>query len=83
MSEAIGKFISCDRCKKTTFVKAINEREMDGGYTRWTEFEKAEGWTHESFVGDLCPECSFEYDMLKTEFEHKKKEFKDMRKKVE
>ena len=83
MSVTIGKMMTCDRCKKTTFVKAIKEREMDGGYTRWTEFEKAEGWTHESFIGDLCPECSHEYDCLKEEFECKKNEFKNMRKDAE
>ena len=47
MSLTLGRMITCDRCKKTTFAKALGDKEMDGGFTRWTEFEKAEGWTRE------------------------------------
>lgn len=75
MAKVNGRLITCDRCGKTIFVKAVSDREMDGGFTRWTEFEKAEGWTHESFIGDLCPECSQEYDCLKEEFKYKQKRF--------
>lgn len=83
MSEIIGKMLICDRCGGAIFLKALREKDLDGGYTRWTEFEKAEGWTHESFIGDLCPECSHEYDCLKEEFKYKQNEFKNMKKKVE
>lgn len=75
MSRENGRKITCDRCHKTIFVKALREREMDGGFTRWTEFEDAEGWSKELFIGDLCPECTQEYARLQEEFKAKENEF--------
>lgn len=75
MAKANGCLITCDRCGKTTFVKAIGERERDGGFTRWTVFEDAEGWGYEDFIGHLCPECAAEYECLKEDFKNKQKAF--------
>ena len=71
-----GRMIKCDRCGKEIFCQANGEGEMDGGFTRWTKFEEAEGWSHEHGIGDLCPECTQEYQRLKEEFASKVERFK-------
>ena len=83
MSKTNGQLITCDRCEATVFVKVEKECERDGGFTRWKVFEKAEGWTYESFIGDLCPKCSNEYECLQEEFKYKQKEFANYQKVVE
>lgn len=63
-----GRMMTCDRCGKEQFFKHINDSETDGGFTRWNNFESADGWSHEYRIGDLCPECTEEYERLKEQF---------------
>lgn len=66
MSRANGQLVTCERCGKTTFRKDTNL-----GF-----FEKLpEGWINPPTIGDLCPDCSLEWERLEEEFENKKKEF--------
>lgn len=57
-----GKMITCERCKKSVFVKQEGENVLDGGYTRLPKYEQIPGWISE-YVGerniksDLCPDC--------------------------
>jgi hypothetical protein len=80
MAKVNGRLVTCDRCGKSIFVKAIRDEERDGGFTRWTIFEDAEGWDYECFMGDLCPECNAEYKFIKEEFKCKQKAFAKMEK---
>lgn len=41
MAQKVGKMIVCDRRGNSVFLECIGERETDGGYTRWNEFEAA------------------------------------------
>jgi hypothetical protein len=65
MSRINGQLMTCDKCGKQVFLRAIGEGETDGGYTRWNKFEPfPDGWSVEE--GDLCPDCTKEYqEMLK------------------
>lgn len=62
MSSANGKMLTCDRCGAWTFLKCTGEGELDGGYTRWNEFEDAPGWDWTKQIGDVCPKCRQDYD---------------------
>ena len=65
MSSANGQMLICDRCGAWTFLKCTGEGELDGGYTRWNEFEDAPGWDRILQIGDVCPKCRQDYeDML-------------------
>lgn len=66
MSRQKGELRTCDRCGKQVFCKYLKSGELDGGYTRWDEFEKAEGWSVND--GDLCSECTEEFAKLKADF---------------
>lgn len=62
MSATEGKLLTCDVCGKSTFLRFVGEKEADGGYTRWREYEKSDGWIMNVHVGDIwlknvCPEC--------------------------
>ena len=81
MSETIGKLCVCDRCGETVFLKAIAEKESDGGYTRWTEFEPfPDGWNPRSVlilgnrpsvqIGTLCPVCNKGFSRFLNEIEN-------------
>lgn len=72
-----GRLLICDRCGKEQFFKHINDGEMDGGFTRWNNFESSDGWSHEYEIGDLCPECTEEFEILKEEFKRAKEQFKE------
>ena len=67
MSRQKGELRTCDRCGKQIFCKSIGDGEMDGGYTRWNKFEQAEGWSVNN-DGDLCSECTAEFEKLKADF---------------
>ena len=61
MSATEGKLLTCDVCGKSTFLRFVGEKQSDGGYTKWREYENAEGWTS-IHVGkirlqNVCPEC--------------------------
>ena len=75
-----GRLVKCDRCGKETFCKTIGDKEIDGGFTRWSKFEEPEGWSHEHDIGDLCPSCTQEYQTLKDEFARNVEKFKGPRK---
>ena len=68
MSREKGEIRTCDRCKATVFLRCTGEGERDGGYTRWNEFEPAEGWGHEYGMGDLCPTCMEKLVRLREDF---------------
>ena len=63
-----GRLIICDRCGKEQFFKHIGDGETDGGFTRWNKFEEAKGWSNEYKIGDLCPECTEEFQRMKERF---------------
>lgn len=69
---ANGQLRTCDRCGEAVFFKTTGEKEMDGGFTRWNTFEKAEGWSVEIGIGDLCPACTIELEVLKEKFKQQK-----------
>ena len=56
-----GRRYTCDRCGAECFCKCTGEGELDGGYTRWNNFEPLpSGWkTHA--IGLLCPDCNGVY----------------------
>lgn len=57
-----GRLTHCDRCGDTVFSKVTGEGEMDGGYTRWNNFEPLpEGWEYHTETGMLCPSCNAGY----------------------
>lgn len=62
---ANGQLRTCDRCGANQFFKTTGEKEADGGYNRWNTFEKAEGWSTEIGIGDLCPKCTNELEEVK------------------
>lgn len=62
MSVTEGKLLTCDVCGKSVFLKFVGEKQSDGGYTKWREYEKSDGWIMNVHVGDIwlknvCPEC--------------------------
>ena len=56
----VGKLLKCDRCGGTVFLKEIEEKVQDGGYTRTKQYEDTpEGWEWDSRERkDLCPGCA-------------------------
>lgn len=70
-----GELRTCDRCKCTGFFKTIGDGETDGGYTRWNKFEPANGWSVECDIGDLCPDCTREFEKMKRKFAAECKKF--------
>lgn len=61
MSATEGKLLTCDVCGKSIFLRLVCEKQAHGGYTKWLEYENADGWTN-IYVGDVrlqnvCPEC--------------------------
>lgn len=70
-----GRITICDRCGEQVFSKSIGKGEMDGGYTRWNEFEPLpDGWKKHLDVGQLCPKCNEEYARLIEQFMNKEVE---------
>lgn len=75
MSRINGQLVTCDRCGTEIFVKHIGDGELDGGFTRWNNFESLpNGWGgHKGKT--LCPDCFREWNRLETEFMNKEIEF--------
>lgn len=71
-----GRLRTCDRCGKMAFAKHIGDGEADGGWSRWNKFESLEGWCWEKDIGDLCPECTKEWERMKESFKQKEGEEK-------
>lgn len=61
MTAIEGKMLTCDVCGKSIFLKFVGEKETDGGYTKWREYENAEGWSSvyvgKIGLGNVCPKC--------------------------
>lgn len=63
MAEQEGKTLTCDLCGATVFLKYIDTKEYDGGFTRVRRYEdRPEGW-QTWHVGNfihstLCPSCN-------------------------
>ena len=56
---------------------------MDGGFTRWNEFEKLpKGWEHVSEVGDVCPNCFSEYKNMLDDYKRTLKEWSKRENKI-
>lgn len=72
-----GQLRKCDRCGASVFLKCVGEGVTDGGYTRWNKFEDAEGWSNELDIGDLCPGCTTELEIMKEEFKQMKKRWQE------
>lgn len=53
-----GRLYTCDRCGAQAFTKTTGDGVADGGYTRWNNFEKLPGWSHENSIGTMCPTCT-------------------------
>ena len=75
-----GKMVTCDRCGAKHFARMLEEKkcERDGGWTKWMEREFEElpaGWSRKE-IGDefrtrsfdLCPECSEEFEAMRSRF---------------
>lgn len=70
-----GQLRKCDRCGATVFLKIKGDKETDGGFSRWSTFEEAKGWSTETSLGDLCPECTGILDEIKAEYAAKRDQF--------
>lgn len=61
MSSVEGKLLTCDVCGKSIFLKCVGRKEAHGGYTKWREYENADGWTNVYFgnvkLQNVCPRC--------------------------
>lgn len=70
MSEVKGMLKTCDRCGESVFLKAIGVGELDGGFTKWSNFEDApEGWIWNYDTRKLlCPKCSAAYISIVKQF---------------
>ena len=70
MATIEGENLVCDVCGRTVFLKYIETKEYDGGYTMVRVYEeKPEGWTYTHLFKrtvDLCPSCA---ERIRTEIE--------------
>lgn len=66
MSEMKGTLITCDICKEKVFLKFLEQKETDGGYTQYSVYEDLpEDWCtsfrdifgKDFSIRHLCPEC--------------------------
>lgn len=63
MAETEGKMLTCDLCGATVFLKYVEAKDYDGGFTHVRTFEKKpDGWQtwHVSNVvnSTLCLSCN-------------------------
>lgn len=62
MAEIEGKLLTCDVCGESVFLKYVETKDYDGGFTHLRTFEKKpEGWTYiNPFKHEvqLCPSCA-------------------------
>ena len=79
MGSQRGKLITCDRCGESIFLKEleVNEKETDGGFTRWNEYKYEnipEGWKNVNFGllfnpgYMLCQHCHELFDKYRMMF---------------
>lgn len=71
MGAVKGKLVSCDRCGKNIFLKYVG-KEYGGnmsdpeGYERYEDRPKT--WVHDTHFGDLCDDCSLDFNLILNEF---------------
>lgn len=58
----IGKEVICDRCHKRIFLRKVDSKELDGGYTTYDVYEEKPkewkvGYSSKGVTRDLCPDC--------------------------
>ena len=63
MAETEGKLLTCDLCGATVFLKYVETKDYDGGFTHVRNYEDIpEGWISIHFGGivfnTLCPSCN-------------------------
>lgn len=63
MAEQEGKLLTCDLCGETVFLKYLETKDYDGGFTCVREYEKKpSGWQTWIVIGvihsTLCPSCN-------------------------
>lgn len=63
MAETEGMMLTCDLCGKSVFLKYLETKDYDGGFTHVRHYEdKPEGWQtwHVTNVihSALCPSCN-------------------------
>lgn len=69
MSRVTGQMLTCDRCGAQRFVKALDPKSLDGGFTRVEQYEKADGWEIASGLCKLlCPGCNSEWNRIMRNF---------------
>lgn len=62
MSVTLGKLITCCRCSCAIFLKHTGTATLDGGYTKYDEFEeRPKSWIYDTHIGHLCPDCAEEF----------------------
>ena len=75
MSKVCGRLVTCDRCGESIFRKCTEEKELDGGFTRWNTFEPLpNGWGMHNGK-DLCPECFAMWKTIENEFMNAERDF--------
>lgn len=62
MAEVEGKLLTCDLCGATVFLKYIETKDYDGGFTHVRRYEgRPEGWQtwhiDDIVNSTLCPSC--------------------------
>lgn len=69
MSHIDGRKYICDRCAREIFCKCVGEKTVDGGFTRWIDFEPLpNGWEHKPIIGLLCCDCNNQYESMMKAF---------------
>ena len=63
MSEVEGKLLTCDPCGATVFLKYLETKQYDGGFTKERRYEdRPAGWQTWNVAGvihsTLCPSCN-------------------------
>lgn len=73
-----GKILRCDRCGKSVVLKALDDKVLDGGFTRLPRYEEEPmdwerlqmGRLQKNDIGlDLCADCAKDIrEILSVEF---------------
>lgn len=63
--EQVGKLITCDRCGRSIFLTLTGKEDWSD---RLSYQEKPREWTQEIGHGDLCPDCTKEFQTFCKEF---------------
>ncbi len=69
-----GALQSCDICGRKYFRPYAGKKELDGGYTTYSEYEPLpEGWKSHVETGMLCPDCNAEYEKTIKQFKERQR----------